>query len=739
MMISFKEVFCSELPSPSNIFLSSSSSHKTNSSISSGLCYQFASERHSLTLQTSHNAREDGGYTSTLPKKNNVYKLIVERLLQNSKQSKPPSSTTTATTTTCVAHSSLQTNNILIQAFAIRTRDFDCNNNSSSYCSHDDQATVTTNATTTTTNNKESTVNNGHFGDGSNNGDMITSGEQGTIPSSSSKYALMIKYHPFVNTDKGGKDDNATTRATAKSERISLDFRPISVHLTDIHSSSTSSSSVPIIPLIGVYVAGDDNKLHFFVATLQSLKEKLVQEEEEENVKEAKTTSITTKSEYALCFQSSCCFETIDPSNIISASESYDLSSKESVDNKPLEFATPIMAIDARVSEGHGNIIAVACYDGVIRILTYIIECTSDLNVIRMAKLQHSTFIVDGPVTTLHFHNEITKNSGRISHSGASEEEDDWCDNLFLLAGSLCGLAFLFYEVSPQTAEGKSFEGPVVVVDGLYDADKEGCEDCVTAVHVMRYHDVTILAVGTLGCRLVMFQRQQQNNSTENEARKEHVKHKTLLTAEIESKSEEMMHLSFERDRLTHVVSDLSQKLLELENSDQEEDVIHGDAIFTRSGSGIDNDGGEDDVKSNQRNRGCLSIAPRVERLSSIKAEIDETEQSRSNCTSMISQLQSSIDSLTHKLNDLSVPSPQDSKLVRQLHRYEYLLEHKLAYPIQGIGSDITQSGDLECYVTTGETIHIFRLLSSHMVDAAAVSLERKLLSFSKTTEDGKS
>ena len=125
--------------------------------------------------------------------------------------------------------------------------------------------------------------------------------------------------------------------------------------------------------------------------------------------------------------------------------------------------------------------------------------------------------------------------------------------------------------------------------------------------------------------------------------------------------------------------------------------------------------------------------------MSSIKAELDEVELSCSNCSSMISRLQSSIDSLTHKLNDLSVPPQQESRLLRKMHRYEYLSEHKLPYPIQGIGgSNVTQKGDLECYITTRQTIHIFRILSSQMVDAAAASLEKKLLSFSNKTEDSK-
>jgi len=685
--------------------------------------------------------------------------------------------------------------------------------NNSSSCSHDDQATVDTHhnslggtrsvtTASATTTNKEGS---GTTGDGSS-GEMMmmndnkkhaTSGDQGTITSSSSssnKYALMIKYHHFDHSLIKGENDTITAIKT-KTERINLDFRPISVHLTQLHSTLTSSSCSAeaavvaeddgsVIPIVGVFVAGDDNKLHFFVATMQDLKKNLFQQQYESGA-EATATTTTTTSEYTSCFQSALCFEMIDPSNIISTSPSNNSeynndSSVESVDDNPLMFATPIMTIDTCISEGHGemmipslfsssssssssptapattrrkdkvNQLAIACYDGVIRILTYTIECTLDANImIRIGKLQYSTFIVDGPVATLHFHSKATQNSEQMSDCDFSEEKD-----LFLLAGSLCGLAFLFYEVPPpstariddgNTAEVCSlFEGPVVVVDGLYDADKEGFEDCVTAVHVMRYYDVTILAVGTQGCRLLMFQQQQQqqNRSAENEARKGRDKHKTLLTAEIESKTEEMMHLSTERDRLTNVVSDLRQKLLDVENNDQEEDVLHGDAIIiSRSGSGIESDECEDDAVADQVKKDCISIAPKFERLKSIKAEIDDIEQSCLNCTSKISQLQSLIDDLTDKLNeiDLDVPSPLlDSKSVRKLHRYEYLWEHKLPYPIQGIGSAVcTQSGDLECYITTSQTIHIFRLLSSQMVEAAATSLEKKILSFASTAEDG--
>ncbi|KAL7430813.1 hypothetical protein ACHAXM_002357 [Skeletonema potamos] len=441
-------------------------------------------------------------------------------------------------------------------------------------------------------------------------------------------------------------------------------------------------------------------------------------------------------------------------------SEGYDETSSSS-SSSSTSLQTTVTTKDTNV-----NRLAVACYDGVVRILTYTIEYTSDSNIIRIAKLRYSTFIVDGPVATLHFGTITKHNSGQEGNNGdfsdkeGEEKENSNDDNLFLLAGSLCGLAFLFYEVPPPTPtasiDGNNtqishsfFDGPVIIVDGLYDADdNEGFEDCVTSVHAMKYHNVMVLAVGTQGCRLLLFQQHEldntraergQNNNNNNNINNNNNSN-NILTAEIEKRAEEMLHLLSEKDRLTKSANDIRQKMLEIENTVQDENVLHDDAI-TPSGADDDNDGGKYNTETEERvDKGDISIvSPRIESLNSIKAEIDDVEQSCSNCDSMISQLQSSIDNLTGKLNDLSSPSPQlDSKAVRKMHRYEFLWEHKLPYPIQGIGSAVcNESGSLECYITTRQTIHIFRLLSLQMVDAAAASLERKFLSFANTSNDG--
>lgn len=815
-MISCKEVFCSELPSPSNIFL-------CNTVTTTSECnYQFASERHSLTLQTSYKDEEDEGCYRGAPskKKKKEYALLVERLQQKKSNTKIEiEQSSTATTITCLAHSSLQLNNnngiISIQAFAIMSGESNSNTNNTttSSSSHDNdhqEATLSDTHNNTSlgtqqhdggSSGKEKVVvvqssnnNNNHYNSGEMDKKHTTSGdENGTTSLVASKYTLMIKCR-FVA--KESEEGEITTTATT-TERIHLDFRPISVHVTQLYTSSSSSSSATTAagaaamddddgsspPLIGIFVAGNDNKMHFFITTKQALTEKLFQVEESVVAAGGTTATAARKSRNTpSCFQPSFCFETIDPSNVVistscvssnNSNECYDhLSEQDSVGNNPLMFETPIMAIDTCISEGfeetsspassssptsattNVNRLAIACYDGVVRILTYTIQSTSDANIIRIARLHYSTFIVDGPVATLHFGN-MTKqySSGQSSSSICdvpNEEGEDLLlccnnsnDNLFLLAGSLCGLAFLFYEVPPppnasiegektQSVSYPSFEGPVIIVDGLYDADNEGFEDCVTCVHAMTYHDAMILAVGTQGCRLLLFQQHKLDNTRKGSDESK------ALTADIEKKTKEMLHLLSEQDRLANTANDLRQKMLEIENSVQDEKVLHDDTI-TQSGAGDDNDGGTDDTKAEERvDKDGISIAPKIESLNSIKAEVDDVEQSRSNCTSMISQLQSSIDNLTGKLNDLSSPSPQlDSKAVRKMHRYEFLWEHKLPYPIQGISAVCSQSGELECYITTRQTIHIFRLLSSLMVDAAAASLERKMLSFSNTSNGG--
>ncbi len=86
---------------------------------------------------------------------------------------------------------------------------------------------------------------------------------------------------------------------------------------------------------------------------------------------------------------------------------------------------------------------------------------------------------------------------------------------MFLVAGSLCGFACAFYESFSSSgggAEGdgrsRRFEGPFLVVDGLYDARGEGYEDCVTSVHACRgAGDRAAIAVGTQGGRVLMFQQ----------------------------------------------------------------------------------------------------------------------------------------------------------------------------------------------------------------------------------------
>jgi chromosome segregation ATPase len=189
------------------------------------------------------------------------------------------------------------------------------------------------------------------------------------------------------------------------------------------------------------------------------------------------------------------------------------------------------------------------------------------------------------------------------------------------------------------------------------------------------------------------------------------------LNDEIENKRREISQLSSERDILRSKINDHCQKLSEIEKKDVEDGGVDGDHAE-------DNKNEEDgNIGEGQTETESTSDTSKKERLIVMKSEVDELEQACLDCTNKISQLETSCDRLTAKLNDK--PSPAQS--VRKMHRYEFLWEHKLPYPIQSIGSSVCErSGNLECFITTKHTVHVFRVLSMRMVDAAAVLLERK-------------
>ena len=547
-----------------------------------------------------------------------------------------------------------------------------------------------------------------------NNGTTATAAAASTTTNTSSTasstYSLMIKIQDYNVKTISNNRDNSTTKMTM-TERIYINFRPISVHVTQLYCTPRSQDAddddtSPSLIIVGIFVAGDDNKLHFFMTTLQVLKERLQEGER------GGTDSTATASS---CFKPSSIFEQIDAAIIISSS---GMSSNSEDDyfskDDPLTFTTPIMAIESCISSEHSthptskdmvNRLAVSCYDGIVRILTYTITFDESF---RIAKMKYSSFIVDGPVATLHF--GASRSDNVNTTQGKLLQQESYEDNLFLFAGSLCGLAFLFYEVPPSSTADASFDGPIVVVDGLYDADMEGgSEDCVTSVHTIRYHGENMLLVGTQGSRLLMFQQVLQNDSASDK--------RDTLNDEIEKKNKEISQLSSERDKLRSKINDLRQKILEIEKKDAEDVGVDGEKV--------EDDDNEDDgdIGEGETEDESTSDTSKKERLIVMKAEVDELEQACLDCANKISQLESSIDRLTVKMND--TPSPAQS--VKKMHRYEFLWEQKLPYPIQSIGSSICErSSNLECYITTKHTVHVFRVLSMRMVDAAAALLERK-------------
>jgi len=114
------------------------------------------------------------------------------------------------------------------------------------------------------------------------------------------------------------------------------------------------------------------------------------------------------------------------------------------------------------------NFIAMACQDGTIRIITYIFKencgelaASSDsLTSNQIDILDLSQFVVDGPISSLHF--SFKKSLLRDDKSCSSQYVVD------LVVGSTCGFACLFRR------NGKhSFDGPIKIVTGI----REGWEE----------------------------------------------------------------------------------------------------------------------------------------------------------------------------------------------------------------------------------------------------------------------
>ncbi len=309
------------------------------------------------------------------------------------------------------------------------------------------------------------------------------------------------------------EEAESQSQVITRVDKITVDFRPVLVYVGDLYFKSDDLNENRN-RVIGIFLtSADDNKLRLFIASCEKLRSWCMKK----------------------VHNNISCFDQVSLSNAFDS-----LKSNEPQD--PFVFPSQIMSLatcvaikrtavwndcgeiqflgrEAGSAGDIANKLAVACYDGTICVYTYNLDMatgskgsTTDghlsnktddsksiSSVLRIINLEQSTLVVDGPVVALHFGNATVP---------AFNGTDEVTESNFLVVGSLCGFACLFYELprnAPDTAV--EFCGPVTIVDGLYDSHGEGFDDCVTAVHACCSEGAQLMiAVGTQSGRVLLFQ-----------------------------------------------------------------------------------------------------------------------------------------------------------------------------------------------------------------------------------------
>ncbi|KAL3803207.1 hypothetical protein HJC23_003482 [Cyclotella cryptica] len=536
------EVFCVELPSPScknhigSRVDTDTGSHHSCLPIQTPL--RLATQRHCLTVSRRDASSDGGRHTSSLGG-GDEYSVSVKSLpaskgsgCEGRHSSKQRRGERKASHTTneegnrcvCLSHSSLSLNSNeddlnAVEVFALARTPHPSENQRSS-----------SNAVEPASDSKPSHVKSASemTAGGNSISESVKDIDAGTaihegVPVHASKYYLLVTTKFSTRQMNGGMDSMNTneklqlkedTKRSTKTirnktiiENIPLNFRPSIVHITELH---VSAGNKDIISTIGIFVtSSDDNKLRLYVAARRSLHERYLGGQHP-----VKPPCFTLST---LCFDA--------------YSQQDDVRSGD-----PFIFCSLITALDTLYTNDDlhrppVNKLAISLFDGTIHIISYFLKkveqqtrrqsgditgaktdsTKSSIDLQEMScQLHFSTFLVDGPVTTLHF--------GRLNLAQICLQTNQQpISSLFLVAGSLCGFACLFYEVPPSnhtsvgisqdTAAFPCFDGPLPLVDELYDPVHEN-EDCVTAVHACCSNDSRpMIAVGTHRGRVLLFER----------------------------------------------------------------------------------------------------------------------------------------------------------------------------------------------------------------------------------------
>ena len=282
-------------------------------------------------------------------------------------------------------------------------------------------------------------------------------------PNKDATYSLLVKCKQYKQ--EGQQSNQAKSpRASGRSyrEAISIQYRPLCVHACET-SISTSSGNESAVAIFASSVK--DCKLHLYLAMTDSM--------------QSRVSKDSAASSDVPCFQE------------------VDLglgSTKDKGPNCSLRTPSPITSLEACYSQNNTTYVAISCYDGTIRVvalLFYKDPDEDDAEAVNVEIRSSSTFLVDGPALTLRF--------------GCKD------DSLILVAGSLYGYACLFYQAQTRSRKGEQqeFDGPLMIVDDLYDPQNDA-EDSIASAHVARRSDGRlVIIVGTHRGRVLIFQQLQ--------------------------------------------------------------------------------------------------------------------------------------------------------------------------------------------------------------------------------------
>mmetsp|Transcript_6321 Transcript_6321/g.15727 ORF Transcript_6321/g.15727 Transcript_6321/m.15727 type:complete len:817 (-) Transcript_6321:24-2474(-) len=785
----FCEVFCSDLPSPCNLYLSGkrcsrgraltrarvvpSAAHdrihcgrhhpRKGKRASPASIMRFATERHSLALlrKDGIQRRGDGYYLSvshlpsspSVASRKDAEKDAIRQKLAEKKS--------TATSTTkdseenkvdvCLGHSSVfcqmpdishsdenngsfqsdQYQESSVEVFAMMKNTPPADNANSK-----EQKSSDNNSLTTHGSHSISVSEAGKDAGGDITDQKLTSAVDATTgssarneggengPASSSNYYLLVRtrilpekmmeretndqtmhdlYIDGVLQSGSHKPSLTSSRINSMVETIPLDFRPMSAHAAVLHIASTDAKSEPSCPsAVGIFVASaDDNRLRLYVSTKKALQRSTLEPHT----------------------QNKPCFSVVSLNHITAASDvpGFDMSDKSM--SEPLLFSTPIMAIETCVTgevyppslSGNEeksvmelNRLAIACYDGNVRILTYQLKTDrDDDSVLHFHQLRSSAFIVDGPVVSLRFGGVSTPPEFQLPEPSP----------LYLVAGSLCGFACIFYEITLPLSEENSqssrthfFDEPVTVVDGLYDAQREGYEDSVTCVGVTQNQ---MILVGTQGGRVLLFKRCQKDSKTQNMNDK-----KDMCLSLISQREREMSKLRSERVEMEHEAAALNGIISDMRIKIQ--DVTHM-LNETKSEKIVLNTASE---KCDTRESIPSDELSHFQTMKASETELSFLEQNMLAYEAKESEILSNVGTLKKRFDGerttLLRQGVIHSRGTRRIHRYKFLWDCHLPYPIYGITSaDFDGSGD-EVFVSTRRSFHIFRQYYAN-IDAVEV------------------